>query len=180
MKMQKNIEISFWGVFVNFIGYLFFIILYFWLVLTTEYDSSSDLITLILVSPLIVVFSFYMCVNFYKLVKQIPTVIINEEGITSNFSGFNPYTIRWQEIDSIRIKSRLLGYKYVVISSIEKEKYIKDLPWDNRIYLLLSKRSLREFFVIPMNNISYKTAGTADEFYSYLQDYWKASTKSEV
>ena len=176
--MQKNIEKSFWGVFVNFIGYLFFIIGYVWLIITTEYDSFLNLIIPILASILVVVFSFYLCVCFYKLIKQIRTVIINEEGITNNFWGFNPYTIRWQEIDSIRIKSRLLN-KYIVIESAEKEKYIRELPLDNRIYLFLSKRSLNEYFIIPMNEISYTTAGTADEFYSYLQDSWKDSKMSE-
>ena len=176
--MQKNIEKSFWGVFVNFIGCLFFIIGYVWLIITTEYDSFLNLIVPIFASILVLVFSFYLCVCFYKLIKQIPAVIINEEGITNNFWGFNPYTIRWQEIDSIRIKSRLLN-KYIVIESAEKEKYIKELPWDNRIYLLLSKRSFNEYFVIPMNEISYKTAGTADEFYSYLQDSWKLSKMNE-
>ena len=176
--MQKNLEKSFWGVFVNFIGYLFFIIGYVWLIITTEYDSFLNLIIPILASILVVVFSFYLCVCFYKLIKQIPTVIINQEGITNNFWGFNPYTIRWQEIDSIRIKSRLLN-KYIVIESAEKEKYIRELPWDNRIYLLLSKRSFNEYFVIPMNEISYKTVGTADEFYSYLQDSWKVSKMNE-
>ena len=176
--MQKNIEKSFWGVFVNFIGCLFFIIGYVWLIITTEYDSFLNLIVPIFASILVVVFSFYLCVYFYKLFKQIPTVIINQEGITNNFWGFNPYTIRWQEIDSIRIKSRLLN-KYIVIESAEKEKYIRELPWDNRIYLLLSKRSFNEYFVTPMNEISYKTAGTADEFYSYLQDSWKVSKMNE-
>ena len=147
MNLQKNIEKKFSGVFIDFIMYFFGVIGFVWGIITTEGDSILNLIVAILLSILVVVFSFYSCVNFYKLIKKIPTVIIDEEGITNNFWGFKPYTIRWQEIDSIRIKT-YRTVKYLAIESAEKANCINELPWDNRIYLLLSKFAFKDYFLM--------------------------------
>ena len=182
MNLQKNIEKNFSGVFIDFIMYFFTVIGSVgsvWGIITTEGDSILNLIVVILLSILVVVFSFNSCVNFYKLIKKIPIVIIDEEGITNNFWGFKPYTIRWQEIDSIRIKT-YRSVKYLSIESAEKVNCINELPWDNRIYLLLSKFFFKDYFLISMDEISYETAGTADEFYSYLQVCLDRNTKLKI
>jgi hypothetical protein len=172
--MKKYVQKSFWGVFVNFLGHLFFIVGYFWLILTSEYDSFFDSIIPILAFLLSVIFIYNLCLYFFQLTTKIPTVIISEEGITKNFSGFNSLYLRWEEIDSIRIISRFFN-KYIVLKSKEKEKLVKNLPWYNKFHFYLNKWYLDEYIVIPMNDISYETAGNTNEFHELLKGYWENS-----
>ncbi len=172
--MQTIIKTSYWGLVFNMLGSLFFITLYLWLILATDHSNNFQLIVKILAFPLILLLVYSIIVSTNQLIKKAPALIIDEEGFTNNFAGFDSYHLHWHEIDSL-ILTTYWFRKYIIIKSEAGDAMVKKLPVKSRILFYVNKWYYHTYIVVPLDEIDFHEVGKAKVLFAMIKRNWEAS-----
>lgn len=172
--MKQEFEYSFWGVGVNVLGYAFFVGMFTWLVLDRGDKYSPYL--MIGVGILVLGFVYGFIQSISQLTSSKPAVELDNDGLTINLTGFDPYYLKWEEIDYIQKDKRILK-SHITFKSGNPKEVISKQPWYNKIHFYLNKLNAGEYFIIPMDCLSSRSAGTLDDAHQTLLTYWKKTAQ---